>query len=295
MLCGATQDGGVMVEMSDRMWYTGDGNGKPLQDSCLENPMNSMKRQNDRMLKEELPRLVGAQYATGDQWRNNSKKNERMEPKQKQYPVVDGTGNRSKVQCYKEQYCIGTWNVRPMNQGKSECHILGISELKWTGMGEFNSDDHYIYYCGQQSLRRNRVTIIVNKRVRNAVLGCSHKNDRMISVRFQGKPFNITVIQAYAPTSNAEEAKVERFYEDLQDLFELTPQKDVIFIIGDCNAKVGSQETPGVTGKFGLGVQNEAGQRLVEFCQQNVLVIANTLFQQHKRRLYTWTLPDGQH
>ena len=109
-----------MVEMSDRMWYTGDGNGKPLQDSCLENPMNSMKRQNDRMLKEELPRLVGAQYATGDQWRNNSKKNERMEPKQKQYPVVDGTGNRSKVQCYKEQYCIGTWNVRPMNQGKLE-------------------------------------------------------------------------------------------------------------------------------------------------------------------------------
>ena len=109
----------------------------------------------------------------------------------------------------------------------------------------------------------------------------------MISVHFQGKPFNITVIQAYAPTSNAEEAEVERFYEDLQDLLELTPQKDVLFIIGDCNAKVGSQETPGVTGKFGLGVQNEAEQRLVEFCQENALVTANTLFQQHKRRLYT--------
>ena len=109
----------------------------------------------------------------------------------------------------------------------------------------------------------------------------------MISVRFQGKPFNITVIQAYAPTSNAEEAEVEQFYEDIQDLLEQTPKKDVLFIIGDWNAKVGSQETPGVTGKFGLGVQNEEGKRLIEFCQENALVIANTLFQQHKRRLYT--------
>ena len=115
----------------------------------------------------------------------------------------------------------------------------------------------------------------------------------MISVHFQGKPFSITVIQAYAPTSNAEEAEVEWFYEDLQDLLELTPRKDVLFIIGG-NAKVGSQETPGETGKFGLGVQNEAGQMLIEFCQENALVIANILFQQHKR-LYTWTLPDGQH
>ena len=117
----------------------------------------------------------------------------------------------------------------------------------------------------------------------------------MISVRFQGKPFNITVIQDYAPTSNAEEAEVGWFYEDLQNLLELTPKKDVLFIIGDWNAKVGSQETPGVTGKFGLGVQNEAGQRLTEFCQVNALVIANTLFQQHKRRLYTWTSPDCQY
>ena len=137
-------------------------------------------------------------------------------------------------------------------------NILGISKLKWTGMGgmgEFISDD----YCGQESLRRNGVAIMVNKRVQNAVLGCNLKNDRMISVWFQGKPFNITVIQVYAPTSNAEEAEVERFYEDLQDLLELTPKKDVLFIIGDWNAKVGSQETPGVTGKFGLGIRNEAG------------------------------------
>ena len=132
-----------------------------------------MKRQNDRILKEELPRSVGAQYTTGDQWRNNSRKNEGMEPKQKQYPVVDVTGNRSKVLYCKEQYCIGTWNVRSMDQGKLEVgkeematvniNILGISKLNWTGMGEFNSDDHYTYYCGQESLRRNEVAIMVNK------------------------------------------------------------------------------------------------------------------------------------
>ena len=155
------------------------------------------------------------------------------------------TGDGSKVQCCKEQYWIGTWNVQFMNQGKLEVvkqemarvnvNTLGISEQKWTGMGEFNSDDHYIYYRGQESLRRNGVAIIVNKRVQNAVLGCNLKNNRMISVRFQGEPFNITVIQVYAPTRNAE---VEWFYEDLQDLLELTPQKDVLFIIGDLNAKV---------------------------------------------------------
>ena len=142
-----------------------------------------------------------------------------------------------------------------MNQGKLEVvkqemarvniDILGISELKRTGMGEFNPDDHYIYYCGQESLKRNGVATMVNKRVRNAVLGCNLKNDRMISVCFQGKHFNIKVIQGYASTSNAEEAEFEQLYEDLQDLLELTPKEDVFFIIGDWNAKVGSQETPG--------------------------------------------------
>ena len=181
--------------------------------------MNSMKRRNDGILKEELPRSVSAQYTTGDQWRNNSRKNERMEPKQKQHPAADVTGDRSKVQCCKEQYCIATWNVRSMNQGKLEVveqemarvnvDILGISELKWTGKGEFNSDDHCIYYCGQESLRRNGVGIMVNKRVQNAVLGCNLKNNRMISVHFQGKLFNMMVIQAYAPTSNTEEAELE--------------------------------------------------------------------------------------
>ena len=152
MPCRATQDGRVMVESSDKMWSTGEGNGKPLHCSCLENPMNSMKRQEDRTLKDELPRSVGAQY-----------------------PAVDVTGDRSKVRCCKEQYCIGTWNVRSMNQGELEVvkeemagvnvNILEISELKWTGMGEFNSDYHYIYYCWQESLRRNGVAIMVSKRV----------------------------------------------------------------------------------------------------------------------------------
>ena len=173
MPCGGTHDRQVMVERSDRMWSPGEGNGKPLQYSCLESPMNSMKRENDRILKEELPRSVSAQYATGDQWRNNSRKNEGMEPKQKQYPAVDVTGDRSKVQCCKEQFFIGTWNAKSMNQGKLEVvkqeiarvnvDILGISELKWTGMGEFNSDDHYVYYCVQESLRRNGIAIMVNK------------------------------------------------------------------------------------------------------------------------------------
>jgi len=177
---------------------------------------------------------------------------------------VDVTGDGSKVRCCKEQYCIGTWNVRSMSQGKLEVvkkemarvnvNILGISELKWTGMDEFDSHDHYIYYRGQESLRRNGVAIIINKRVQNEVLRCNLKNERMISVRFQGKPFSITVIQVYGLTSNAEEAEVEWFYEELQDHLELIPKKVVLFIIGDWNAKAGSQEIPGVTDKFGLGV-----------------------------------------
>ena len=161
---------------------------------------------------------------------------------------MDVTGDRSKVLTL----TLTLWNVRSMNQGKLEVvkqevarvdiYILGIRELKWTEMGEFNSDDHYIYYCGRGSLRRNEAAIIVKKRVQNAVCGCNLKNDRMISVCFQSKPFNITIIQVCDPSSNAEEAEVEQFYEDLQDLLQLTPKKDVLFIIGDWNAKVGSQE-----------------------------------------------------
>ena len=167
--------------------------------------------------------------------------------------------------------------------------ILGISELKWMGMGKFNSDDHYIYYCEQESLRRNGVALKVNKRVPSAVFGCNLKNNRMILDRLQGKPFNITVIQVYAPTTNAKEAEDEPFYQDLKDLLELITEKNTRSFHHrglECKRRK-SGDTFGVTGKFGLGVQNEAGQRLTEFCQENTRVIANTLFQQHKRRLYT--------
>ena len=172
-MINASQNGWVMEESSDKTWSTGEGKGKPLQYSCLVNLMNSRKRQKDMTLKNGLPRSVGTQHATGEEWRNNTRKNEETDPKWKQHSVVDVTGDGSKDQCYKEKYCIGTWNVKSMNQSKLEVvkqelarvniDILGINELKCTGMGKFNSDDHYIYYCGQKSLRRNGVAIIVNK------------------------------------------------------------------------------------------------------------------------------------
>ena len=167
-------------------------------------------------LKHEPPRLVGVQYTAAEEQRNSSRRNEEPEPKWKWCPDMDISGGESKVWCCKEQYCIGTWNVRSMNQGKFDVvkqemarvniNILGICELKWMGVGKFSTDNHYIYYCGQESLRRNGTALIINKRVWNAVLGCNLQNNRMISVCFQGKPFNITVILVYAPTSNAEEA-----------------------------------------------------------------------------------------
>ena len=171
--------------------------------------------------------------------------------------------------------------------------ILEINELKWTGMADFTQMTIISTTVDKNPLE-DGVEILVNKRVQNTVHGCNLKNDRMNYVCFQDKPFNITVIQVYTLTSNTEETEVERFYEDLQDLLELKAKKDILFIIGDWNAKVESQETPEATRKFGPGVQNEAGQSLIEFCQENALIIAKTLFQQHKRRLYIWTSPGGQ-
>ena len=191
-----------------------------------------------------------------------------------------------KSNAIKKHCCIETWNVRSMNQGKLEVVKRAMARVsidilnQWTGMGEFNSDHRYIYYCGQESLRRSGAAFIVKKRVQNAVLGCNLKNEGVISVHFQGKPFNITVIQVYTPTTNAEEVEVEWFYEDLQDLLELTLKKYVPFIIGDWNEKARIQEISRVTGKFALGEQNEAGQRLTEFCQENTLVL-------HKQALPT--------
>ena len=172
-----------------------------------ENPMNCIKREKDMTLKDEAPRSEGVRYATGEERRtttHSSRKNEAVGLKCKWFSVVDVSGGESQVLCCKEQYCTGTWNVKSMNQGKlhvikqemarSNTDILGISELKWMGMGEFNSDDHYIYYCGQESLRKNGIALIVNRRIQNAVFGCNLKNDKMIPVSFQGKPFKILVI-----------------------------------------------------------------------------------------------------
>ena len=201
MTCRATQDGRVIVESSNKRWCTGGGNGKQPQYTCHENLMNYIKGQKDMTPKDESPRSEGVQYANGEERRrttNSPRKNEAAGSKQKWQSAVDVSSDESKIQCYKE-YCIGIWNVRSMNQGKLDVvkqemvriniDNLRISELKWIGMGEFNSDDHNIYYCGQELLRRNGVALIINKSPE-----CNLKNDRMISVHFQGKPFNITVI-----------------------------------------------------------------------------------------------------
>ena len=203
--------------------------------------MNSMKRQKDRTVKDELLRWGGAQYA-GDQWRTNSRKNEEMKKKQKQHPIMGVTGDGSKAWHCKEHYCIGTWNVRSMNQGKLEMvkqerarvniGILKISKLKWTWMGGFDSDDQYIYYCEQESLRRIGIAMIVNKTVWNAVLACNLNYDIMIAAHFQAKPLTSTVIQVYALNSNAEEAEVEWFSEDVQGLLELTSKRCHFHYIG---------------------------------------------------------------
>ena len=193
---------------SGEFWQSvvhGEGNGKPLQHSCLKNLMNSMKKQKDMTPRRWSPRSEGVQYAPGEEWRKSLRKNEAARPQQKRCTVVDVSGGETKVQCCKEQYCRGTWNIRSVNQGKSDMvkqemtranvHILGKGELKWTGMGKFNSGDHYIYYPGQESLGRNAVALLVNNRLWNAVLGCNLKKDKMILVCFQGPSFNITVIQ----------------------------------------------------------------------------------------------------
>ena len=262
----------VIVKSSEKTWSSEGGNGSPLHYSCHENLMNNMKRQNYIILEDEPPRFESVQHASGEECRaitNSSRKNEVAGPKQKWWSAVDGSDGENKVWYWKEQYCIQTWNVRSMNQGnldvlkqetaRGNMDMLEIHELKWMGMGEFNSEDHYIYCCGQESLPRNGVAIIVNKRLWNTVIGCILKNDRMISVRFQGKPLASQKSKSMTQPPDVEEAEADRSYEDLQDLLEVTPKEDVLFFIGDWNAKVGSQETLRIISKFGLGVQNEAG------------------------------------
>ena len=234
MLCRATQDGWVIAESSDKMWSTGEGNGKLLQYNGHENLINCIKGQKDMTLKDESLRFQGVQYATGEERRritNSPRMYEVAGPKWIRQSVVDVSADKSKIWCHKEQYCPGTWNIRPMNQGKLDMvkeemvriniNILGIGELTWVRIDEFNSDDHYIYYCGQGSHRRNGVAFKINKTVWNIVIGCNLKNDRMISIPFQGKTFNNTTIQVYAPITSAKEAEVDQFYEDRQHLKEM--------------------------------------------------------------------------
>ncbi|CAM2723797.1 unnamed protein product [Rotaria socialis] len=261
------------------------------------------------VLEDEILRSESTRPATGEEQRTSTSSARIIYDvtgtKSKGRPATDVSSVKREVRCCKKPHTIGTWNVRTMNQGKLDVvkgkmsriniGILGISELKWTGMGHFISDDYHIFYCGQENHRRNGVAIIVNKMLSNSVLGYNPKNDRIISIRLLGKPINVTVIQVYAPTTGADDEEIEDFYVSLQQLVDTTPKKDTIVIMDDWNAKVGSKPLTGITGNFGLGDRNEAGDRLLEFCQNNSLFITNTCFQQPKRRLYTWTSPNGQY
>ena len=202
----------------------------------------------------------------------------------------------------REKMRIGTWNVRTMNQGKLDImkremertgvELMGISEMRWTGMGHFLSDDYEVYYCGQETLRRNGVAFICTDEIRRCVMGFNPVSDRIATIRLQCKPVNMTVLQVYAPTSTAEEGDMEEFYEKVQHVVDEIPRGDVLYVIGDWNAKVGQDETNGTTGRFGLGERNERGDQLVEFCSRNDFQIMNTFFKLHARRLYTWRSPD---
>ncbi|CAF1579169.1 unnamed protein product [Rotaria magnacalcarata] len=252
------------------------------------------------VLEDETLRSESSRPATGKEQRTSTSSARIIYDvagtKPKGRPAADASSVKREVRCCKKPHTIGTWNVRAMNQGKLDVvkgemsriniDILGISELKWTGMGHFISDDYHIFYCGQENHGRNGVAIIVNKRVANSVLGYNLKNDRIISIRLLGKPINVTVIQVYAPTVGADDEEIEDFYVSLQQLVDAIPKKDTIVTRGDWNAKVESKSVTGITGNFGLGDRNEAGDRLLGFCQNSSLFITNTCFQQSKRRLY---------
>ena len=206
---------------------------------------------------------------------------------------------------FSKTHNIGTWNVRGMNTGKLDIvksemqrlniDLLGVSELHWTGNGYFNSDDYSVFFSGNDTTRRKGVAFIASKAVAKAVHCFNAINDRIISIRINGGPRSITVVQVYAPTTDATEEDIEQFYADLQQTIDQAPTRDTIFVIGDFNAKVGSGEDLPAVGKFGWGERNDAGDRLVQCCTENRLAIMNTWFKQPKRRLYTWTAPGGEH
>ena len=260
------------------------------------------------VLEDETPRSEGTKKMTGEEPRSSTisaVNNDAIESKPKGSSIAEHYRCKRKDQSFLKTYKIGTWNVRSMYQGKLETvksemdrikiDILGISELKWTGTGHFSSGSYEVYYSSSQNIRKNGVATILNKKLVNSVIGYYPKNDRMISIRLQGKPTNLTIIQIYAPTTEAEKSTIDDFYMDLQQILDDVPKKDAILVIGDWNAKVGEKAVPDIVGKFGLGKRNEAGERLIDFCQENHMIITNTCFQQPKRILYTWTTPNGQH
>ena len=258
------------------------------------------------VLEGESPRLEGTEQAAGDELRempSRFSEHEVREPNPKGSSRTDTAGHKKLTRGFDECGKIGTWNVRSMYTGKLEIvkqemtrtgiNLLGISELCWTGKGHFQSEDHKIFYSGHETIRRSGVAIICSKEVSKSVLGYSPINDRLISIRIQCKPLNMTIIQAYAPTTAAEESVIEEFYRKLQETVESTPSGDILIVMGDLNAKVGKSLKSRSVGTHGLGIRNEAGERLVEFCDSNDLRITNTCFKQPNRRLYTWTSPDG--
>ena len=209
------------------------------------------------------------------------------------------------LQISKQVITIRTWNVRSMNLGKLEIvkkesdrtktDIMGISELRWTGKGHLQSGDKTLYYSGHEDSRKNGVAFLCNQRIAQCVMGYNAINDRLMSIRIQGKPLNVTIIQVYAPTSAATEEEIEQFYGRLEDEIERTPKSDVLYVVGDFNAKVGCKKEAGTIGMWGLGGRNERGQRLLDFCKERNLSAANTMFDQPKQRLYTWTSPNQKY
>jgi exonuclease III len=259
-------------------------------------------------LEDETPGSESSQLATGEEQRqrlNQTRTNEVPRPKPTGSLDTDVTGNEKRSTSFVEKQKIGTWNVRSMYEGKLEVvtremrrkgtQLLGISEMRWAGKGHFQFEDHKVFYSGHERSKANGVAFICNKNVAAAVLGYNPISDRVITIRISGKPVNITFIQAYAPTAAAEEDERESFYSTLQQAIEDTPKGDILIIMGDMNAKVGECEASVSTGNFGLGIRNEAGERLIEFCEVNNMKIMNTVFKQHRRRQYTWTSPDGRH
>ena len=273
----------------------------------MKTQMDSSKRiVNNIVLKDEPLRSESTQQATGEELKTFQSKAricDAVRIKPSGHLTADVAEHAMKVNSCKDTLRIGTWNVRSMNQGKLEVvkseiewiklDLLGISELKWTGMGYFESNEYIIYYAGNEKHKRNGVAFIIKKKLERTIMKYNAVSERLISIRLRGTPVNITIIQVYAPTTDAEQEEVDEFYDQVQAEIDRTCKQDVLIVMGDWNAKVGNKEEAPVVGKYGLGNRNEAGERLLEFCKTNNLFISNTFFQQHKRRLYTWTSPNG--